>query len=50
MDVLISKDEKKILDEIVMYLRKLTVQEQYELKYFLKGINFAKSIESGKDV
>lgn len=45
MDLLLNKDEKLILDEIIVFLKTLSVQEQYELNCFLKGINFAKSIK-----
>lgn len=45
LQIILNSNDKDVLDEIVKYLKTLSVQEQYELSYFLKGVNFAKSIK-----
>lgn len=42
METILNKKEKPVIDEMVEFLKTLTVQEQKEINYFMQGIKFAK--------
>lgn len=42
MDIILNKTEKPVLDDMVAFLKSLTVEEQKEINIFMQGIKFAK--------
>lgn len=42
METILNKKEKPVIDELVEFLKTLTVQEQQEINIFIQGAKFAK--------
>jgi len=42
LDIILNKTEKPVLDDMVAFLKSLTVEEQKEINIFMQGIKFAK--------
>lgn len=45
METILNKKEKPVIDEMIEFLKNLTVQEQKEINYFIQGIKFARKKE-----